>query len=155
MGTHLPDRSGGERPAGERSADTLAAPAGAFNGFDHPRAVAAAVADELDQRDDSRAFSAEELRTAARGVVESVGPNAADDIRAWAWELLELLDADEDEFVDRYAAMVAWRLVERFDDTRGRARAGSGTDDAPSPASAEVDESDGEEPARPPGAQSN
>jgi hypothetical protein len=64
MGSELSDRSGGERPAGERSGDALAAPAGAFDGFDHPHAVAAAVADELDGRDDSRPFSADELRTA-------------------------------------------------------------------------------------------
>ncbi len=154
MGTDRPDRSGGERPAGERAADALDAPAGAFDGFDHPRAVAAAIADDLDERDDSRAFSADELRTAARGVVESVGPQATDEIRAWAWELTELLGADEDEFVDRYAAMVAWRLVERFDGSRGRYGAGPG-DDGQSPLSAVVDDSDGGEPAKTPGAPPN
>lgn len=120
MGIDPADRADAGRSTPGRPDDASAATAVAADGTAHRDAIAAAIASELGERDDSRAFSADELRTAARGVVAAVGPEAAAEIRAWAWELLELLGADEAEFVDRYAAMVAWRMVERFDARRGR-----------------------------------
>lgn len=135
MGTDPADRADADRADADRAAhgrpdDASAATAVAADGAAHREAIAAAIASELDARDGSRAFSADELRTAARGVVAAVGPEAATEIRAWAWELLELLGADEDGFVDRFAAMVAWRMVERFDARRGRSGGRAGDEGA-------------------------
>lgn len=123
------DRTDAEGPAAGRPDAARDGTAGAPDRAAHRDAVEAAIARELDGRDDSRPFSAEELRTAARGVVAAVGPEAAAEMREWAWELLELLGADEDERVDRYASMVAWRLVERFDARRGSRGSGGRADD--------------------------